>query len=138
MVTITKCFGFEACHHLEFYKGKCHNLHGHSYKLEVTVTGALSNYDCSGSPEGLVYPPKGMIMDFSALKDVVKDNIIDVVDHQNLDLVLPVYPTAENIVIWIADVLESKLEKINISLVRIKLWETDSSYAEWSCGDAVS
>ena len=59
MTTVTKLFEFEACHHLPHYDGACHNLHGHSYKLEVTVSGQVSKNEND--------PKCGMIIDFKDL-----------------------------------------------------------------------
>lgn len=112
MLTITKCFEFEACHHLPEHPGKCKNMHGHSYKLEVEVTGTPDT--------------TGMIIDFGDLKKAVQTLIIDLFDHRDLNIYFET-PTAENMVVWIVNLLE----KENIPVVRVRLWETSTSYAEW-------
>ena len=128
MVTITKIFRFEACHNLPYYEGKCHNLHGHSYKLEVTVTGNITS-----DPQS---PKQGMIVDFRDLKQMVTDSIIDKYDHSNLNNFFP-NPTAEIMVESIGSQLMLVLHDFYIEsgnkldLVSVKLWETEDSYAEF-------
>ena len=119
MLTITKHFGFEACHHLPHYKGACHNLHGHSYKLDVTVGGSIIK-------DG---PKQGMIMDFKDLKKIVKDYVVDKLDHEDLNNHYP-NPTAEIMVVDIGKTIMQNLPD-NVYLVSVKLWETEDSYAEY-------
>lgn len=121
MLTVTKIFEFEACHHLPNYGGACHNLHGHSYKLEVTVGGNI-NYD---SPN----PKIGMIIDFKDLKKIVKEVAVDKYDHSYLNDFFS-NPTAEIMVGRIASNIMEKLPE-NVYLVSCKLWETSTSYAEF-------
>ena len=72
-IRITKQFSFETGHALYGYDGKCRNVHGHSYKLYVTVIG---------TPISEVNHVKlGMVIDFSDLKKIVKDKIVDIFDH---------------------------------------------------------
>ena len=123
MITVTKQFMFEACHHLPHYEGACHNLHGHSYKLEVTVNG-LVELDPSN-------PKCGMIVDFKDLKQIVKDKVVDKYDHQNLNDFFN-NPTAEIMVAQIALDLIAELEPKGLSLVSCRLWETTTSYAEYT------
>lgn len=128
MITVTKVFRFEACHHLPYYDGKCNNLHGHSYKLEVTVTG-----DITSDPHS---PKRGMIVDFRDLKHMVTDSIIDKYDHSNLNDFFP-NPTAEIMVESIGSQIMLVLHDYYIEsgkkldLVSVKLWETEDSYAEF-------
>ena len=121
MITVTKQFMFEASHNLPHYVGACHNLHGHSYKLEVTVTGGI-NYDTNN-------PKCGMIMDFKDLKDIVQGTVIDKYDHSYLNDFFD-NPTAEVMVCKIASDLIKTLPK-NVQLVSCRLWETTTSYAEY-------
>ena len=120
-VSVTKRFTFEACHNLPYYKGACHNLHGHSYVLEVSVSGEIiedtSNEKC------------GMILDFKDLKSIVNSLIIDKVDHANLNEVFN-NPTAENMAFSFFCALDGALKAKNLTLECIKLWETRDSYAE--------
>ena len=121
MITITKIFEFEASHHLPYHEGACHNLHGHSYKLEVTVGG-----ERKADTED---PECGMIMDFSNLKDIVGKRIIRKVDHSNLNDHWH-NPTAEIMVQDFANIIKSNLPH-TVRLVSCKLWETSKSYAEY-------
>lgn len=112
--SVTKEFTFDAAHLLTDYEGACANLHGHTYRLEVTVTGELRN---------------GMIIDFSVLKDVVKREILDKVDHRMLNDVLDFRTTAENMAEWMMKAIQSALPG-RVYVTRIRLWETPTSYAE--------
>jgi len=122
MITITKQFRFEAAHTLPNHSGSCKNLHGHSYLLEVEIGGVVNKDEKS--------PSYGMIMDFGDLKKIVKEKIIDKLDHTNLND-LGIYPTAENLVGWIYFMLKEWAEHEWVNLVRIRLYETVDSYAEW-------
>jgi len=84
---ITKTFTFDSSHSLSWHKGKCKNLHGHTYKLEVSIKGELNE--------------NGIVMDFSDLKKIVKKIILEKYDHQHLNLFFN-NPTAEVMVdeIW--------------------------------------
>ena len=117
MLSITKQFEFEAAHFLPNHQGACCRLHGHSYKLEIEISGESNTDELSAS--------YGMIMDFGDLSRIVKENIIDVLDHHNLNTVIP-DPTAENLVYWIRDHLPPMM-----SLSRIRLWETSKARCEW-------
>lgn len=120
MLSVTKLFEFEAAHHLPNHKGKCAFLHGHSYKLEIEISGKLI-------PEG---EEQGMIVDFGILKKFVQLNIISIFDHCNLNTIF-INPTAENMVLWIVNAMKDWCED-KLILNRIRLWETSSSYAEWT------
>lgn len=122
MITVTKRYGFEACHHLPHYVGACHNLHGHSYKLDVTVGGSVIKDQNN--------PKCGMIIDFKDLKQIVKEVAVDKYDHSNLNDFFE-NPTAEIMVKTIACDIISKLPK-GVHLISVKLWETESSYAEFN------
>lgn len=122
MVTVTKRFEFEACHYLPHYKGACSRLHGHSYKLEVTVGGTVIKDETD--------PKCGMVMDFKDLKSLVKDAVIDKYDHEDLNAFFD-NPTAEVMVKQMAVDIIAKLPK-GVFLISCKLWETSTSYAEWN------
>lgn len=126
MTTVTKIFGFEACHNLPYYEGACHNLHGHSYKLEVTVGGSIVTSTSN--------PKCGMIIDFKDLKKIVNEVAVDKYDHSYLNDFFP-NPTAEIMVKQIATDIISKLPK-DVHLVSCKLWETATSYAEFNALDS--
>ena len=122
MLTVTKRFKFEAAHSLPNYKGNCHNLHGHSYNLEVTVTGPVENDSAS--------PTFGMIIDFSELSRIVKQYIVNKYDHQYLNDYFD-NPTAENMCVSFGKQISEHLPT-HVILKSVKLWETDSSYAEYT------
>ena len=121
MLTITKIYTFEACHHLPHYVGACHSLHGHSYKLEVTVIGKRE--------ESPAESHCGMIMDFKGLKIIIEE-VAGKYDHSNLNDFFT-NPTAENMVEKIAGDIAFKLTPYDVRLVSCKLWETADSYAEY-------
>ena len=116
MISITKLFEFEAAHFLPHHEGLCKHMHGHSYKLEVEVTcPTLTN---------------GMICDFAELKERVK-GIVESYDHKVLNDYFP-NPTAELMLETIANDLNVIFDyHTNLNLVRVRLWETSKSYAEW-------
>lgn len=105
---ITKEFTFDAAHKLLNYKGPCSNLHGHTYRLQITISGAVKK--------------NGVVMDFSDLKKVVEERVLAKLDHVYLNNVIH-QPTAENIAVWIWHRLEKYLP-----LYEIKLWETPTSF----------
>lgn len=115
-VSVTKCFGFEAAHHLPDYEGACNRLHGHSYKLQVTVSGSVDEMS-------------GMIVDFGVLKTVVNEQIVNRYDHQYLNDFFK-KPTAENMVQSFFRELSYKFSNMGLTLESVKLWETESSFAE--------
>lgn len=120
---ITKIFEFEAAHFLPDHTGGCGGDHGHSYKLEVTVTNPLGL-----NPSGeLKTPYCGMIMDFGDLKKIVQKNVIDIFDHTHLNDLFAL-PTAEIMAAFIFETLKCHLPK-GIKIKKIKLWETSTSYA---------
>lgn len=109
---ICREFYFDAAHLLPDYEGKCANLHGHTYKLEVVVSGNVRD--------------NGMVIDFGDLKKIVNRAVIAELDHVNLNDVFD-NPTAENIVVWIFDSLVKELPGI----VRVKLWEGRHAWVEY-------
>ena len=119
--TLTKIFRFESAHHLPGHRGKCARLHGHSYQLEVTVRGPIK--DAPGESD------HGMVMDFADLSQLVKNSVIEKLDHQELNEVTGLHTTAENLAHWIW----SELTTQGLSealLYRIRLWETESGFVE--------
>jgi len=132
MLYLTKILDFCASHRLfnplwddeknyEIYN-KCSNLngHGHNYKLEVTI-------------KGLPDSEKGFIIDLKVLKDLIIKEIIEKVDHKNLnldvDFLKGIIPTVENLAISFWDVLKDKIP--NGDLYKIRLYETDTSFVEY-------
>ncbi len=118
---LTKAFRFEAAHHLLGHHGKCARLHGHSYRLEVTLRGPIK--DAPGQPD------HGMVMDFEDLSRVVRASVIEALDHNNLDEVTGIHTTAENLTHWIWDTLVAAGLPENL-LYCVRLWETDTGFAE--------
>ena len=111
---LTKEFRFEGAHALTGYDGKCRHIHGHSYILYVTVKGTPSN------PDGT--PKSGMLIDFTDLKRIVNDHIIDIFDHSLIlresaplaaeiasayqrVITVPFQPTCENLILHFADII---------------------------------
>lgn len=145
-IRITKQFSFETGHALYGYDGKCKNVHGHSYKLSVTVIGTPIT-----DTNNVKY---GMVIDFSDLKKIVKSEIVDKFDHatvfnkntphielakelENRDhsvILVEYQPTSENMVIDFAEKIKSQLPA-QIQLFSLKLQETDTSFAEWYASD---
>lgn len=145
-IRITKQFSFETGHALYGYDGKCRNVHGHSYKLSVTVIGNPIH-----DKSNVKY---GMVIDFGDLKKIVNEEIVDIFDHATVFngntphvelakelkdrghhvLLVDYQPTSEMMVIDFAKKIKSRLPE-NIKLHSIRLQETDSSYAEWFASD---
>lgn len=144
---VTKEFTFDAAHFLPNYYGKCEKLHGHTYRLQVTVEGAVGS--------------NGLVMDFVLLKRIVKKQVLDKLDHQFINDVISI-SSAENTAIWIwnqlADLkslIQKELEDPNLSdaltqyfkdakegidssdfsaLIRlheVRLWETPTSFVTY-------
>ena len=146
LIRITKQFSFETGHALYGYDGKCKNLHGHSYKLWVTVIGEPVNDEANVK--------FGMVIDFGDLKKIVKQEIVDVFDHATVfnkhtphielaeelqarghTVILVGYqPTSENMIEDFANKIKLRLPE-HIKLFSLKLQETETSYAEWFASD---
>jgi 6-pyruvoyltetrahydropterin/6-carboxytetrahydropterin synthase len=147
-IRITKQFSFETGHALYGYDGKCKNVHGHSYKLSVTVIGTPI------TDKGNV--KYGMVIDFGDLKKIVRREIVDVFDHATVfnkntphielanelkdrghDVILVDYqPTSENMVIDFAGKMKEHLPE-TIKLYSLRLQETETSFAEWYQSDNI-
>jgi 6-pyruvoyltetrahydropterin/6-carboxytetrahydropterin synthase len=144
-IRVTKEFNFEMAHALWNYDGPCKNIHGHSYKLFVTVIGE-TNKDHHNTK-------LGMVIDFSDLKAIVKQNIVDYFDHsvvvsnragkpeiKNVEQMFDKYyvvdyqPTCENLVTHMVTLIKDKLPS-GIELFSLRLVETATSYAEWFASD---
>lgn len=132
-------------HALWNYDGACKNIHGHSYRLFVTIIGTPI-----GDENNVKF---GMVLDFKDLKDIVNRNIVKILDHslivyknaegESLDSVKKMYekvyvfdfqPTCENLVIHIANILNQTIPP-ELTLYSLKLFETATSYAEWYASD---
>lgn len=139
MLKVAKEFSFDMAHLLDGHDGKCQNLHGHTYKLQVIVSGETEDNGAK----------KGMVIDFADLKRAVNELIISPMDHafiydqsseretkiaqllQQLNsktFALPMRSTAENLAQFIFQRLQ---ENVGFHLHSIRLWETPTSFAEY-------
>ncbi len=139
VLRLSKIFSLEMAHAITNYTGKCSNIHGHSYRLEITIQGSISQEN-----------KNGMIIDFKNFKDIIKQHLINPYDHallledtpelrewcskienftQNIKF-LPFTPSTENILLYFVNIIEDKLPQ-HVSLFSIRLFETEESYAEW-------
>jgi len=139
MLRLTKIFHFEMAHAIHGYQGACKNIHGHSYELHVTLGTSTLQTEYIPSP--------GFIIDFKQIKNLVNSAVIDKFDHslilseayikehpsdhaQDNLIIWPVEPSAENILLYLQELLHAKLPS-DIKLLQIKLFETKDSFAEW-------
>lgn len=104
-LAIVREFRFEAAHRLAWHPGRCSGVHGHSYRLEVTVEGPMDD--------------RGVIMDFADVKAAVNGAVIDKVDHRDLNEIVD-NPTAERIVTQIGEWLDGA----GLAWSALRLWET--------------
>ena len=109
--SVTRSFTFEAAHQLPWHPGKCRDLHGHGYRLEVTVEGPLNE--------------QGVVLDFDDVEAVVEREVIARYDHKYLNDLFD-NPTAE----LIAHDAWKRLEAADLGVTRIRLWETADCMVE--------
>ncbi len=140
-IRVTKVFTFDMAHALHGYDGLCKNIHGHTYRLSVTLIGKTIK------EKG--HAKQGMVIDFSDFKKIVKEKVVDVFDHtlvlnansphakiqglaDNFErLILTDYqPSCENLLIDILGRIKADLPT-NVELCNVRLEETPTSYAEW-------
>jgi 6-pyruvoyltetrahydropterin/6-carboxytetrahydropterin synthase len=141
VIRVTREFSFEMAHALKNYDGPCRNVHGHSYRLFVTLTG---------TPVTVAENPKnGMVIDFTELKDIVLKKIISLFDHSVVvsndygrdkmemmkktfgnTVVVDYQPTCENLVADFAERLKDEMPE-GVKLHSLRLFETAKSCAEW-------
>jgi 6-pyruvoyltetrahydropterin/6-carboxytetrahydropterin synthase len=145
IIRITREFTFEMAHVLWNYDGPCRNVHGHSYRLFVTISGVPVN--------DITNPKNGMVIDFTDLKTIVLREIINVFDHavvvsRDFDkgkismfketfgntVIVDYQPTCENLVADFARRIRNFLPP-GILVHNLKLYETANSYAEWYASD---
>jgi len=145
VIRVTREFTFEMAHVLRNYDGPCRNVHGHSYRLFVTVSGKPLKDNEN--------PKDGMVIDFTDLKNIVLTKIINQFDHsvvisRNFDrekmemmtktfgntVIVDYQPTCENLVADFAERLSAYLPR-DVRLHSLKLYETVNSYAEWFASD---
>jgi 6-pyruvoyltetrahydropterin/6-carboxytetrahydropterin synthase len=145
LIRVTREFDFEMAHVLFNYDGPCKNVHGHSYRLFVTVAGV---------PVKDTHNPKnGMVIDFTDLKNIVLEEIVNIFDHsvvisRDFDrektemmsktfgntVIVDYQPTCENLVADFASRIQKRLPS-GISLHSLRLFETAKSFAEWFAED---
>ena len=144
-IRVTKKFTFDMAHALYGYDGPCKNIHGHTYILSVTLKGKAIN-----DPH---HPKNGMVIDFTDLKKIVKEQVIDVFDHslvlnahsphgaikafkENFEKInnVPYQPSCENLVIDFLERIKIHLPQ-SVIITHIKLEETPTSFAEWYLED---
>ena len=145
IIRVTKEFSFEMAHALEGHDGACRQIHGHSYRLWVTV---------KGTPLESKSPKQGMVVDFGELKQIVREEIVGHYDHafvvhrtdandelinelsSHYDNIITVdwQPTSENLVARFVEILRLKLPA-GVTLCSVRLSETASSWAEWCAED---
>lgn len=144
-IRVTKEFNFEIAHALWNYDGPCANIHGHSYRMFVTVIG--DSIDDENNPKN------GMVIDFGDLKNIVNQEIVHPLDHSIIlskkafdslnntgnqmfkkQYIVDYQPTCENMVVDFAQKLLKKIPA-GLKLHNIKLYETATSFAEWYASD---
>ncbi|MCD4835223.1 MAG: 6-carboxytetrahydropterin synthase [Bacteroidales bacterium] len=144
-IRVTKEFNFEIAHALWNYDGPCANIHGHSYRMFVTVIG--DSIDDENNPKN------GMVIDFGDLKNIVNQEIVHPLDHSIIlskkafdslngtdnqmfkkQYIVDYQPTCENMVVDFAQKLLKKIPA-GLKLHNIKLYETATSFAEWYAED---
>lgn len=120
-VMISKEFTFDAAHHLHDYEGKCKNLHGHTYRVILGISGFND--------------VRGLMIDFSDVKDMWKQHVEVHLDHRYLNETLPLMnTTAENMVVWMYEQMAKALQEVpaerGARMEFVRLYETPTSYAE--------
>jgi 6-pyruvoyltetrahydropterin/6-carboxytetrahydropterin synthase len=112
---------FSAAHSLRNYKGRCENLHGHNWKIEVTASSDQLD-------------EAGMALDFSILKKKTKA-LLEKLDHRNLNDIAPfseINPSSENIAFYLFKLLTEDLEDSPVTLTQVTVWESDTSRASYT------
>jgi 6-pyruvoyltetrahydropterin/6-carboxytetrahydropterin synthase len=111
---------FSAAHQLRGYKGKCEELHGHNWRVQVTVASDKLN-------------DIGMVIDFHELKDITGE-VISSLDHTFLNEVFPfteINPSSENVAKWIYESTKKKIENRNCNMSSVTVWENETSSATY-------
>ena len=112
---------FSAAHFLRNYKGKCENLHGHNWKVEVTVSSEILD-------------DTGMVIDFTILKQKT-NTIINQLDHSHLNEIphfVKINPSSENVAAYVFNLLKEELINTTVMLTKVSVWESDTSRASYS------
>lgn len=112
---------FDAAHQLRGYKGKCENIHGHNWKVEVEVTSVTLD-------------EIGLAIDFKELKHITNE-VISMLDHRFLNEIEPfdkINPSSENIAKWIYMTLKDKFTNSSVMLHSVTVWESENAAATYS------
>lgn len=130
-ITIGKRYTFDAAHRLPLHGGKCSRPHGHTYILEVDFTGPVQ--EGKGKEQG-------MVLDYYKISEVIKTEIMDRFDHQDLNQVMKPFfnadpekencTTAEQMVYIFARIIQSAVDSFFVKVTRVRLQETQNSWAE--------
>lgn len=134
VIRIGKRYTFDAAHRLPLHNGKCARPHGHTYTLDLEITGQPIT--------AALDPEQGMVLDYYKISEIVKREIMDRFDHQDLNKVMRPWfgnmdpeeynlTTAENMVGIFAAILRVALAPYKANLTRVRLCETQTSWAEW-------
>ncbi|HOJ31402.1 MAG TPA: 6-carboxytetrahydropterin synthase QueD [bacterium] len=119
MFELTVSSYFSGAHRLRNYKGKCENLHGHNWKVDVTVGGEIDG--------------SGMVIDFGILKEIL-EQVLSKLDHKYLneiDYFKKVNPSSENAALYIFKQLEKKLKGYNVKVKKVVVWENEKQCASY-------
>jgi 6-pyruvoyltetrahydropterin/6-carboxytetrahydropterin synthase len=144
---ITTRLEFDAGHRIPNHKSQCRNLHGHRYVLEITLSGDIINQEKTSE--------NGMVMDFSDVKKIARESVVDVWDHAFLvykndaevlnflnsltnhkTVIFPSVPTAENMAAEAFRILKNQYKDTygnHLKLERVRLFETPNSWADALC-----
>ena len=112
---------FSAAHHLSGYEGPCGRLHGHNYRVQITVSGSQLDH-------------QGLLMDFGRLKTVC-DEVIGELDHTDLNqhpAFADANPSSENLARYIFTQVAARLEQSAVRLSAVSVWESDTSRATYT------
>lgn len=145
IVRVTKVFTIDMAHALFGYEGPCKNIHGHTYHLHVTVAGSVNDQK--------LHPSQGLVIDFTVIKQITMEHVISKFDHalvlhesapysihgflpEHFEKVIltPFQPSCENLMLHFRSLIATALPT-DVSLVKMRLEETPTSYAEWFLED---
>ncbi|MFQ3573688.1 MAG: 6-carboxytetrahydropterin synthase QueD [Thermodesulfovibrionales bacterium] len=114
--------GFSSAHQLRGYKGKCENVHGHNWRVQVYVTASKVN-------------DIGIVIDFNDLKNITNE-VLNQLDHKELNKIFPfteINPSSENIARWIFDCIKKRISEYeNVNLTAVTVWESDNASATYT------
>lgn len=120
MYELTVVSRFAAAHQLRNYKGKCENLHGHNWKVEVTVRAKELN-------------EIGLGLDFTEIKEAL-NHVLNQLDHSflnDLSMFETDNPSSENISRWVCEHLSDRLDDGNVQVLRVTIWESEDACATY-------